>query len=239
MKAMRKIPLLRVLSEAIFPGGCVCCGGDIDIEAAARDPIYLLCADCRARWRDELHPQVDKDTEVLTLAEYDPAKASVGKRIVLKMKDDDRYVLSAFAARELCVAISAFWPELPDDAVICFAPRRKETVRRTGFDHMRYVAKELAQQMDLSVLAAFENGGEADQKSKNAAERKQNVKENLRLKRSAAQKLAGRTVVLLDDVVTTGATLSVCRALAEEAGAARVICAAMLKTAAKSNKKDL
>lgn len=53
-------------------------------------------------------------------------------------------------------------------------------------------------------------------------QRKLNVKGAFSVSRSRSRSLAGQTVVLIDDVITTGATVEACSAALKEAGAVRV-----------------
>ena len=52
--------------------------------------------------------------------------------------------------------------------------------------------------------------------------RAQNVKGAFRLRRGARERVKGKQVVLVDDVLTTGATLAECTRVLLQAGAARV-----------------
>ncbi len=229
MKRMRLAPG-GILLEAICALGCIGCGAEVDIECAGRDPFYFLCPKCREQWRRELRLRRDEASGILSCGVYAPKSESLSKRLVLQMKEDERYALAAFAAGELRKTVGAFLGQLPADAVILYAPRRKKAVRKLGFDHMRYVAKELARQSGAVTVTAFENRGGEAQKRLNREERADNVAGGLRLTKHAAEKLTGRTAVIVDDITTTGATLQACRKLALEGGAAQVICVAMLRT---------
>jgi predicted amidophosphoribosyltransferase len=66
------------------------------------------------------------------------------------------------------------------------------------------------------------------QKSLGAAEREKNASASFELEQKVS--LANRTVVLIDDVCTTGASLATCANLLHKAGASRVICAVVART---------
>ena len=58
--------------------------------------------------------------------------------------------------------------------------------------------------------------------AKNSNERLKNVKNAFEITKSEA--FMGKTVLLVDDVVTTGATLNECARLIKDAGAEKVLC---------------
>ena len=66
------------------------------------------------------------------------------------------------------------------------------------------------------------------QKQLNAAEREKNAAHSFEL--ASAADVSGKTVLLVDDVCTTGSSLAACVAWLKDAGAARVICAVVAKT---------
>lgn len=104
------------------------------------------------------------------------------------------------------------------------SPKRK---RKRGFDQAEALARAAAQELGLPVrgtLEKFRNNGPQSHLHE-ASERRANVLGAYRLREGAEP--AGLRILLVDDVVTSGATLSECARLLRSAGAAEVLCATL------------
>ena len=91
-------------------------------------------------------------------------------------------------------------------ALVCEIPFTKRRRRERGFDQARLLAKELARGLKLPYVSALEKPkGNRIQHELSFAERWENVKGVYRLKRKID--VRGKTVLLCDDIVTSGATM--------------------------------
>ena len=98
-------------------------------------------------------------------------------------------------------------------------PLHSRRLRQRGFNQ----ARELARHLGPPVLDALERTRQTEPQMELPADRRHtNVLGAFRLKCSA--ELRGSTVVLVDDVCTTGATLEACAAVLKEGGT-RMVCA--------------
>jgi competence protein ComFC len=107
-------------------------------------------------------------------------------------------------------------------------PRRK---RERGFNQAELLAVELGRRTRLPVApsALVRRKDTAAQAGLSAAARRKNVSGAFAVRRQSA--VAGRIVVLVDDVLTTGATASACAGLLRGAGAAEVRLLAVARVA--------
>lgn len=106
---------------------------------------------------------------------------------------------------------------LAPDAV-AFVPATAEAYRRRGFDHMEAVARSFAGLAGAPVLDCIAKLGRSDQ-------RKLGREGRLASSAGAYRVMAdvrGARLLLLDDVITTGATMQAAAAALREAGAVRV-----------------
>lgn len=99
--------------------------------------------------------------------------------------------------------------------------------RRRGFDQAAILARRLSGATGIPASRALRRRAGSAQKVLNREERLANVASQLRVSRSAlsggvGKGVAGRAVVLVDDVATTGATLESAAALLLGAGALQV-----------------
>ncbi len=107
--------------------------------------------------------------------------------------------------------------------VVVAVPLTGSRGRSRGYNQAALMARELAREIDLPVLDALRRRGNATPQaaSATAEQRRLNVVGVFRPARSAD--VAGRRVLLVDDVATTGATLGACAEVLLSMGASAVI----------------
>ncbi|HWH98342.1 MAG TPA: phosphoribosyltransferase family protein [Pseudolysinimonas sp.] len=197
------------LAEALaflFPVPCAGCG----IEGRA------LCAVCS--------PRLAAHVSVTALPGVGPVTAGlaydgVPRAVLLALKEEGRSGLAVPLAVPFAEAVAAALGPGPD-AVVAAVPSSRAARRRRGFEPVRLLASRAGIQLAPLFLSAEPH---AAQKGLGVAERARNLDGVFALARA----VSGLRVLLIDDVVTTGATLAAAAAVLH-AGGAEVAGAAVL-----------
>lgn len=103
------------------------------------------------------------------------------------------------------------------DAVV-FVPATAAAFRRRGFDHMEAIARSFCDLSGVPLLDALVKYGHGDQRELGRDERR----EHARGMYETVEDVRGRRLLLVDDVITTGATMAAASAELKRAGAAAV-----------------
>ena len=237
--------LFRWLGRLLFPPVCRMCNERQSIFAPRLPGV--LCPDCMNRWCTELAEACPTCGKIhsqcrcvpttlresgcdafLHLAAYRQQKKTAAGALVLRCKDNNDRDVFRFLAKELSDPIMAQGYASEID-VVTFVPRRRAAVQATGHDHAKQLAIALAHELKRPLQSAIGRRIlTRQQKQLSAAEREKNAAQSFELSPSADVK--GKTVLLVDDVCTTGSSLAACTAILKAAGAARVICAVVAKT---------
>jgi predicted amidophosphoribosyltransferase len=126
-----------------------------------------------------------------------------------------------------------------NDYVVTFAPRRDSNVIKYGFDQSEKLSKSLAKKLGLVHVATLENLGKREQKGLNKNERMQNAVSNYEYIDGSLKDY--KNVIIVDDIMTSGATLYACAFLLFKNGATNVIPVAFAKDNynAKGDKRNV
>lgn len=195
--------LWRALLDLLLPTPCGGCD-------AAVAPGEGLCGTCRAALaRPVPAPESPGLPPAMALAPYTGAP----RRAVIAYKERGRRDLADPLAAALTAALGQVLPRGP--CVLVPAPSRPGAARARGGDHMLRLARAVAAGTDHVVVPALALSWRArDSVGLDARARAANLAAHLRV-RPRVEAPRGRPVVLLDDVLTTGATARACsRALA-------------------------
>lgn len=106
--------------------------------------------------------------------------------------------------------------------LITWAPANPAHVRSRGFDHGELLARAVGRQVGRPVVGLVRRGHGAPLTGQSAGHRYGGPPLSAR-HTDRAYPLCGATVLLIDDVITTGATLATVAARVREMGATRVI----------------
>ncbi len=127
-----------------------------------------------------------------------------------------------FLAREIVREMGSFRPD-----VITFVPQSRKSDLKKGFNQTRLLAKEIGRLIKTPVESTLiHNKHGKHQVGLSHKQRKQNAKTLYSAKK---KKLSG-TYLIVDDIVTTGATLDACCTLLKRMGCKNVYAAAAAKT---------
>ncbi len=239
--------IFRKISRLFFPPRCLACRTLMRIDEADR----ALCPKCAPQWRRALHTQckhcflpyfdcrcvkncmerVGIGTHV-KLVPYDEAgrEPAASRRMILKMKQSNHTPRFAFVAKELSVGIRHTVEKaerkrqsealLPLETVITYVPRSAQNMLGSGVDQSRQLALALSRTTGFPVKRAI--GRKNDRVQQKHLSRLARAK-NMRGVLFAKEDVLGLRVLLVDDIVTTGVTMSEAARLLYEAGAAEVI----------------
>jgi ComF family protein len=104
--------------------------------------------------------------------------------------------------------------------VIVHAPTATSHIRRRGYDQARLLARALARQTGQPYLPCLVRVGQQRQVGASRKQRFEQLTGAFRV--AAGYNVTGQTILLVDDVLTTGATLEAAAVVLKKAGAARV-----------------
>lgn len=195
-------------------GCCRRCGRD----AAGLD-VDFLCEDCRGAHR----PYFDR---AATAVRFEGA----ARQAVLDYKFNRHLWLRADFVDWLEAALLAHYDVPSVDVVLPVAITRWHRYNR-GFSQTADLARALAARIDrrydgrvlVRVGRHIRRQSSLDEEA-----RRENVKNTIAVRHAEA--VRGRTVLVVDDIMTTGATLSETARVVKEAGAARVWCVAVARS---------
>lgn len=139
--------------------------------------------------------------------------------LIYKFKHGAAYLKDYFA--DLIVPKLA---DLPKFDYITFVPMTKKAKRKRGYNQAQLLAQSLSERIKVPVADAVEKvKSTSEQKSLTGKDRAKNLKGSFKAKSKNA--LLDKTVLLVDDILTTGATAeAICMQLFE-AGAMKVFLA--------------
>jgi len=142
--------------------------------------------------------------------------------IIYNLKKECRYDALKRATEELATAIRNSLS--PDNSYIFSnIPRRFTAVLDYGIDHAAELSRSLAREFGCQYVSLLKSKSKKPQKKLEREERLSNAAFNLK----STPDLKGKTVILIDDIVTTGASMGHCAMLIRSLGAKEIVGAAL------------
>ncbi len=146
-----------------------------------------------------------------------------------------------FIARELWAEVRAECEKLlidENELIFTNVPRGKKALHEYGFDQSAEICKAMSRVSGVPYAPLIKRRyGGREQKKLSAAERRKNLKDRMKPHKKYAQLAEGRYVMLFDDIVTTGASMSACLPSLRKMGVKGVFCACLASDVKK--KKDI
>lgn len=212
--------LKRYLISFLYPVRCPFCDEVID------DSDYY-CEECFERL-----PIIDSPLDPLENTESFCAVCwyeGIVKGAVWRLKKD-RYIYSAETFGKMIFdMLNAFGYDKKLDCIVP-VPVNSETLKKRGYNQTELMAREISALSGIPVVknALAASDKKAEQKTLSARQRAENAKKAFIVTNIAD--ITGRNILLIDDVCTTGSTLSVLAEQLIQHGAISVSCAAFAKT---------
>jgi len=203
--------------DLLFPPRCASCGAagrSVCPVCARRVPVVTppLCARCGRPSEDPLSACAECPPPVISVVRtpflYDGPVADLVR--ALKFRG------WAWAARALGGAMAAVWEERVD--VVTWVPLSRARRRERGFDQAERLARVVARRLDRPLEPLLRRVADTPAQARlSGPDRRRALRDAF-----VARRRSARSVLLVDDVLTTGATAAACARALREAGAAEV-----------------
>ncbi|MBQ8288236.1 MAG: ComF family protein [Clostridia bacterium] len=236
--------------DLIYPPSCLACG-----ELQTIGTQVPLCPACQTKWEElrraycpvcgdyetvcackpPLLADLIRNVECVHLVPYE--QTTVAGSLLLIAKDERLFRLTGFFADELTSALAARGiMQGQERTVITYLPRAVSRKADTGVDQAESLARALGKRLELPVVKAFARRGAPPQKELTADERLRSARRTYRLRKGFSLP-EGSTVLLVDDILTTGATMLTGAELLRSAGAGSIVCVCVGRSVESSKKQ--
>lgn len=217
--------MIRRALEWLYPRKCVLCRALLTKEETD------LCHDCRVR-QPKYHYGRKKIPHVSDLTALWMYEGTVRQSLHRYKFRGARHYAEGYG-RLLALRVQ---DDLPRPDVITWVPVSAKRRRQRGFDQVELLARAVAGELGIpseKLLDKFRDN-QPNSELRSQPERRANV---LGVYRAVEpERIRGRRVLLLDDIVTTGATASECARVLMTAGAEEILFAALAAAGKPSNK---
>ena len=158
---------------------------------------------------------------------YKPGVDTPPNKLIYSLKRENRRDVLSLLATELAASISTSIKS-PSDYIFTSVPRRKATRNKYGIDHARELSRTTAgilgaKYCDLLISKAKK----LQKKTQSTQERLATASYNLKAKNLD---LTDKKIIIIDDIVTTGASLGACATQLKIAGAKKIVGASIAIT---------
>ena len=237
------------LGRFVYTRKCAACS---ELMSYDRD-AEAFCAECRAKWEmakvEECKRCGKAVCECVCMARALEAsgalchhklvkyslKSPVVHHTIMYIKKNKNHRVTDFLASQLCAVLLAD-EDLPkldaENCVVAYVPRSRSAVIEYGHDQSELLAKAIANKMGVYFAPALKRKRRwaVAQKKLNAKQRAQNVKKMFELDSNCKNLIDQKIVLLVDDIVTTGASMGVCASVLIRSGVRLVICLSVAYT---------
>lgn len=212
---------MRALADLLVPSLCDGC------DAVAAPPWCAACDEVARRLRPSTpcprcagpdgdgHACWSHDAPIAGLAAYTRWRDPIARAVVHAKLAGRAEVFRGVAQRLADLVVS-----VPD--VVVAVPTDRRRARQRGSDHTRVLARAVAQALSIPACRALRVARSLPDRGAVAVGDRPGLPAGALVAAPAAATIVGRRVLLVDDLVTTGATLAACGAVLLEVGAARV-----------------
>ena len=245
------ISIFRKIIALLFPRRCPVCGEWTESDTPS------LCPQCAQKLADEysrpcpccketairctckMEALSEHGAPVITMGFYEPSRPdSVSSRLIYTLKNSPDDSAAHILARDMAGAILKEFLTTGEDIrtwVITYAPRSLSGYEKNGFDQSRRLAGLCARYCGTRYKRIFRRHGGDTQKELTTKDRRANAVASLRL-RHPGRTYTGKYIVI-DDILTTGATCQTCASLLRARGAKAVRIATPLKTLSRPSEQ--
>ncbi len=205
--------VLRALYELLYPPKCPFCGRVLE---KWEEGLCALCGETLPRTSPQETREVEGCDACLSPLWYRDGAVEAVRRYKFRGARGHAAVLGGLMAE--CLAER--WHEPVD--LVTWAPLSARRRRERGYDQAELLARRVGELTGIPALPALEKTRQTETQSRieDEAERRANVAGAYRALPDAD--VRGKRIVLVDDIVTSGATLAECAACLRAAGAGSV-----------------
>ncbi len=234
-----KISIFKIIKNFFFPPQCIFCDKVLEINsescicdacktAVMRCADKICCEKCgkpivshgkRVRCYHCIENETQYFNRIVSVFKYD----GLVKESVQRFKGGKIQSYAVTYAECMAERLEQEYKDIRFD-LICAAPSSSNKMLTQGFDNVELICKYLSSKTGIplrkNVLRKIRRTGK--QTSLNYQERAENIKNSISADNT--ETVYGKTVLLVDDVCTTRATLTECSRALKKAGATRVFC---------------
>ena len=240
--------LLSNLLDIVYPPRCQVCTNFLDAHPEDRGDI---CDECFSSFRKLTHPfcsicaepfksKVEEDHLCEKCLRkrpyYDELRAPyLYEEKIMEAVQLIKYSGKSYIVKSLGPLLGAFakdWINVTKDMIIMPVPLHKKKLKQRGFNQSVLLVKAISPvleiEMDFFTLIRIRYTG--SQAGLSLEQRRKNVKGAFEVR--AENNIKGKSVILVDDVATTGNTMNECARILKKAGSKKVLGLTLARTAA-------
>jgi len=222
--------VLKFIENIIFPEQCIhckkigqyLCDDCLSLIEIIETPVCPYCHLNRASLEicQKHHSYLDG---MLIAADY--SNQIVARAIKLLKYEPCARKLAPYLTKILIYTLLASQNKsLLSNQIISFVPIHKQRENVRGFNQAQLLATLLAKECDAVCLKTLIKSKPTPHQTKLSKEQRQNnIKDSFQIAPDSEDLIAGKLIILIDDVFTTGATLEECAKILKKYGAHSVI----------------